>query len=68
MNNTRINPPCYNCEERYLGCHANCAYYRAFREELEEAKAKRRKYDNAQDFQIRGMTKGIREKERRRPR
>lgn len=68
MNDTRISPPCYKCEERYQGCHANCAYYRAFCEELDAAKARRHKFDDARDFQIRGMNKGIRERERRRPR
>lgn len=68
MNDTRISPPCFKCEERYQGCHASCVPYRTFCEELNEAKAKRHKYDIAKDFQIRNMNKGIREKERRTPR
>lgn len=30
---TKINPPCYRCERRVLGCHSSCADYKAFQEE-----------------------------------
>jgi hypothetical protein len=30
---TKINPPCYRCERRVLGCHSSCADYKMFREE-----------------------------------
>lgn len=68
MNFTRIQPPCHKCAERYAGCHAKCAYYKAFCEELNEAKAKRHKFDDVRDFQIRNVYKGRKEKERTKPR
>ena len=65
MNDTRISPPCYKCEERYQGCHAKCAIYKAFCEELEAIKAKKRQYDHVRDFQIRNIYKGRKDKERK---
>jgi hypothetical protein len=61
-------PPCHDCESRHSGCHAECEDYRAWSEKHEADKARARKFDEAKDFQIRGMTKGIRAKERRTPR
>ena len=65
MNDTKISPPCYKCGERYQGCHAKCAYYLAFCEELQAAKEKKRKYADVVDFQIRNIYKGRRDKERK---
>lgn len=28
--------PCHHCEERYLGCHSECANYIAYRTERDE--------------------------------
>lgn len=39
------DPPCHHCQERYLGCHAECqryAKYHAWREAKLAEKAKRR--------------------------
>ena len=30
-------PPCYKCERRHVGCHADCKEYKAFKSQLEEA-------------------------------
>lgn len=46
-----INPhkPCHNCAERTVGCHTNCAKYRAFVAMSERKKASQRR-DNAVMF------------------
>lgn len=31
-----IIAPCKDCEERFLGCHANCSLYNKFKEEKKE--------------------------------
>lgn len=33
--------PCQGCADRKVGCHSSCEKYKAFREENEQAKAKR---------------------------
>ena len=30
---------CFNCESRYPGCHAECEYYLAWKEEHDKVKA-----------------------------
>ncbi len=30
------NNACYNCTERFLGCHGTCARYRAFRHDRDK--------------------------------
>lgn len=32
----RPKPPCLNCEDRQIGCHAVCEKYIQFRKELDE--------------------------------
>jgi len=34
--------PCYNCEDRYAGCHSKCDNYKKFKENLEEDKRLKR--------------------------
>ena len=34
--------PCYNCEDRYAGCHGKCDNYKKFKENLEEDKRLKR--------------------------
>lgn len=34
---------CYGCEDRHVGCHAECERYRAWRSELTEYKERVRK-------------------------
>lgn len=29
-----IHSPCQFCKERYVGCHANCDNYKAYREDI----------------------------------
>lgn len=41
----KTKPPCYGCEDRYAGCHSECAKYKAWRviheeESREEHKAR----------------------------
>ena len=31
---------CYGCEDRHVGCHAECEKYRAWRSDLDEYKSK----------------------------
>lgn len=32
---------CYNCQERYVGCHITCSKYKHYRKQLEELKEKK---------------------------
>lgn len=31
-----MNAPCYNCEDRYVGCHSKCKNYISFRQAKDE--------------------------------
>ena len=33
---------CYGCKDRFVGCHATCPKYEAFKKELEEIKETQR--------------------------
>ena len=33
-----MTTPCYNCEDRCIGCHTTCGDYAIYRRELEAAK------------------------------
>lgn len=35
------NPPCFGCEYRHAGCHAECPAYTAWRQEKDEENAQR---------------------------
>lgn len=35
---------CYNCKDRFLGCHAYCDKYKKYRKQIEIVKANRIKY------------------------
>lgn len=35
---SRPNPPCYQCTDRVVGCHASCDKYASFRTALDEHK------------------------------
>lgn len=34
---------CKGCENRYVGCHDECEYYKAYKQYLEDKKAQERK-------------------------
>ena len=36
-----MNQPCHNCQDRELGCHANCTRYLDWKAKLDEIKAAR---------------------------
>lgn len=36
-----ISNGCYNCEERYVGCHSICETYKKYKSRLEKIKNKR---------------------------
>lgn len=46
--------PCYNCTERSEACHSVCERYKAYRNELEEAKKLKpdKSFDRYQDDKI----------------
>ena len=33
-----MRPPCFNCQDRELGCHSRCEKYKAFKEITEQAR------------------------------
>jgi len=35
---------CKGCARRYVGCHADCEDYKAFKQEIEERKKREREY------------------------
>ena len=35
-----IPTPCENCGRRHLGCHGKCAEYKAYREDIKQAREK----------------------------
>lgn len=35
---------CYNCQDRCVGCHANCEKYKQFKMEREELNKRKRNY------------------------
>ena len=37
-----INSPCYNCPDRYVGCHGKCDKYKQFKIKLEEFNEKQK--------------------------
>lgn len=41
---------CINCQERYLGCHANCTSYQEFKNECEEKNKKYRQYMDGRGY------------------
>ena len=47
-----LKSPCKNCEDRVVGCHANCKSYIDWAKEHNEAKEKDRK-EKIVDFAIR---------------
>lgn len=57
----RPNPPCKNCANRLVGCHASCEKYTLFHEEREKQKTElRREYVGkivAEDYEIKEKLK-----------
>ncbi len=47
-----MEPPCKDCEKRYLGCHSDCESYKAYRADREadyEKRMNRRRLSDALD-------------------
>lgn len=40
--------PCYECEQREIGCHSSCRAYNKFRKELDEYNATLRRFNEEQ--------------------
>lgn len=49
--------PCYKCEDRHQHCHADCERYAEWRAEMDKAKAKQTKFNDANDFLITSIIK-----------
>ena len=62
-NNQRLKQcfqtPCFECEERYLGCHGKCEKYQAFTKERNSKKQKRYEKFASQMFYSDETTKKI---------
>ena len=54
-------PPCYQCDERILGCHSECDLYLTYRRALDKYNAQLRSDQEKEilinDFQIKQITK-----------
>ena len=52
-------PPCRDCTQRFVGCHATCEPYKDYKikHEAEKAERDKEKYEhlNANDFKFAGM-------------
>ena len=52
-------PPCQDCTQRFVGCHATCETYKDYKIKHEAEKAERDKQKlehlNANDFKFAGM-------------
>lgn len=40
---SRRNNPCYECQERTIGCHSDCERYKVFRDAIDSANENKRK-------------------------
>ena len=58
--------PCFNCEKRYVGCHADCEDYKAWKADRADAQNKRyhRKADESMlnHYTIKSALKNSRKK------
>lgn len=41
-----MNAPCYNCDERYTGCHYSCEKYREYKSNICEINQAKREYND----------------------
>ena len=41
-----MNAPCYNCDERYTGCHYSCGKYREYKSKVGEINQEKREYND----------------------
>ena len=44
-----MNSPCYNCDEKYIGCHDSCEKYREYKSNIDEINQAKREYN---DFRL----------------
>lgn len=44
-----MNAPCYNCDEKYIGCHDSCEKYREYKINIVEINQAKREYN---DFRL----------------
>jgi len=49
---TKIEPPCRRCEKRYIGCHARCVKYTAYRLYIEHRNEEIRKINDEESFYV----------------
>lgn len=61
-----IQPPCKDCPDRTVGCHASCEKYTAFAAERERIRAARWKDGQNKTLPSPGKIKNINRKHRRR--
>ena len=47
-----MNYPCKGCQDRQIGCHANCQKYQAAQEEAKKAKAEKMKEHAIGDMEV----------------
>ena len=57
--------PCAVCEERFIGCHAECDAYKAWHERHKAAKDKRRKKHDRDDLLVNFKLTSIEQVKRR---
>lgn len=50
-----IKPPCKNCQDRTIGCHATCENYISYKKKLEERNKRISEYNDVQGFDIHMM-------------
>lgn len=52
-----LQAPCRGCNERYLGCHSQCSYYKAYKEQQAVRYEKRKnRIEITKDYNINGRS------------
>lgn len=41
-----MNAPCYNCDEKHIGCHDSCVKYREYKRKVGEINQTKREYND----------------------
>ena len=47
-----MRPPCYNCQEREVGCHSRCDKYKEWTAQLEKSKESKRQEQRLRDLEF----------------
>lgn len=61
----KSNAPCYDCNDRYLGCHGRCPKYLEFSQNKEQERNERFKKLEINDGFVRAKCKSIRKKRKK---